>query len=48
MLTPATGAEMVSMSLVSARLAEARRHLDLIARGWDESLTRFKALIESD
>ena len=28
------------------RLAEARRHLDVIAAGWDEALERFKKLVE--
>ena len=28
------------------QLAEARRHLDLIARGWDSALTRLKAHVE--
>ncbi|MGH9142799.1 MAG: ArsR/SmtB family transcription factor [Vicinamibacterales bacterium] len=28
------------------RLAEGRRHLDLIAAGWDEALARFKMLAE--
>ena len=28
------------------RLDEARRHLDVIAAGWDEALERFKKLVE--
>ena len=28
------------------RLAEGRRHLDVIAAGWDEALERFKKLVE--
>ena len=28
------------------RLAEGRRHLDIIAAGWDEALERFKNLVE--
>jgi DNA-binding transcriptional ArsR family regulator len=28
------------------RLAEGRRHLDVIAAGWDEALARFKMLVE--
>ena len=28
------------------RLAEARRHIDVIAAGWDEALERFKKLVE--
>ena len=28
------------------RLAEGRRHLDVIAAGWDEALERFKRLVE--
>ena len=28
------------------QLVEARRHLDLIARGWDSALTRLKAHVE--
>jgi DNA-binding transcriptional ArsR family regulator len=28
------------------RLAEGRRHLDVIAAGWDEALARFKLLVE--
>jgi DNA-binding transcriptional ArsR family regulator len=28
------------------RLAEARRHLDLIARGWDDALVRLKRHVE--
>ena len=28
------------------RLAEGRRHLDVIAAGWDEALDRFKKLVE--
>lgn len=35
-------------ALNPTRLAEARRHLDVIARGWDEALTRLKTLIEED
>ena len=29
-----------------ARLAEAQRHLDIIARGWDDALGRLKAHVE--
>ena len=29
-----------------ARLAEAQRHLDVIARGWDDALGRLKAQVE--
>jgi DNA-binding transcriptional ArsR family regulator len=28
------------------RLAEARRHVDVIARGWDDALLRLKAHVE--
>lgn len=35
-------------ALNPTRLAEARRHLDVVARGWDEALTRLKTLIEAD
>ena len=28
------------------RLAEGRRHLDVIAAGWDDALARFKLLVE--
>ena len=28
------------------RLAEGRRHLDVIAAGWDEALERFQKLVE--
>jgi DNA-binding transcriptional ArsR family regulator len=28
------------------RLAEARRHLDLISKRWDEALARLKSLVE--
>jgi DNA-binding transcriptional ArsR family regulator len=28
------------------RLADGRRHLDVIAAGWDEALARFKLLVE--
>jgi DNA-binding transcriptional ArsR family regulator len=28
------------------RLGEARRHLDIIARGWDDALARLKANLE--
>jgi DNA-binding transcriptional ArsR family regulator len=28
------------------RLAEGRRHLDVISAGWDEALARFKMLVE--
>jgi DNA-binding transcriptional ArsR family regulator len=28
-------------------LTDARRHLDVIARGWDEALARFKAHVEA-
>ena len=28
------------------RLAEGRRHLEVIAAGWDEALERFKKLVE--
>jgi DNA-binding transcriptional ArsR family regulator len=30
------------------RLAEARRLLDIISQGWDETLERLKAFVESD
>ena len=30
------------------RLDAARRHLEVIARGWDQALTRLKALVEDD
>jgi DNA-binding transcriptional ArsR family regulator len=30
------------------RLEEARRHLDMIARGWDEALARLKAFVEKE
>lgn len=29
-----------------ARLAEARRHLKLVARGWDDALSRLKRVVE--
>ena len=35
-------------ALNPTRLAEARRHLDVIARGWDDALTSLKTLIEAD
>lgn len=31
-----------------ARLAEARRHLKLVARGWDDALSRLKRHLEED
>jgi DNA-binding transcriptional ArsR family regulator len=31
----------------ATRLMEGRRHLDLIARGWDDALARFKAHVEA-
>jgi DNA-binding transcriptional ArsR family regulator len=31
----------------TVRLAEAQRHLDLIARGWDGALARLKAHLET-
>jgi DNA-binding transcriptional ArsR family regulator len=33
-------------TLNPTRLAEARRHLDLISRGWDDALSRLKAQVE--
>jgi DNA-binding transcriptional ArsR family regulator len=33
-------------ALNTQRLAEGRRHLDVIAAGWDEALARFKILVE--
>jgi DNA-binding transcriptional ArsR family regulator len=30
------------------RLREARRHLDLISRQWDDALGRLKAAVEAD
>jgi DNA-binding transcriptional ArsR family regulator len=33
-------------SVNPSRLAEARRHIDVIAASWDESLARFKNLVE--
>jgi DNA-binding transcriptional ArsR family regulator len=33
-------------ALNPTRLAEARRHLDIIARGWDDALARLKARLE--
>lgn len=33
-------------TLSPGRLAEARRHLDTIARGWDNALARLKAHVE--
>jgi DNA-binding transcriptional ArsR family regulator len=35
-------------ALNPARLAEARRRLDLIARGWDDALGRLKAHVEEE
>jgi len=29
------------------RLEDGRRHIDLIARTWDDALARFKAYVES-
>lgn len=34
--------------LDAARLAEARRSLELISRRWDETLDRLKAAVEED
>ena len=39
------GRELV-WTLNPKRLAEGRRHLDVIAAGWDEALERFKKLVE--
>ena len=33
-------------ALNPARLAEAQRHLDVLARGWDDALARLKAHVE--
>ena len=33
-------------ALNPTRLAEAQRHLDLVARGWDDALSRLKAHVE--
>ena len=33
-------------ALNPARLADARRHLDLVARGWDDALARLKRHLE--
>jgi DNA-binding transcriptional ArsR family regulator len=33
-------------ALKPARLADARRHLDLVARGWDDALARLKRHVE--
>lgn len=33
-------------ALNPARLADARRHLEIIARGWDDVLSRLKAHVE--
>jgi DNA-binding transcriptional ArsR family regulator len=33
-------------ALNPARLADARRHLDLVARGWDDALARLKRHVE--
>ena len=33
-------------TLSPQRLAEGRRHLDVIAAGWDDALARFKMLVE--
>ncbi len=41
-----TGREHV-WALNPARLAEAQRCLEIVARGWDESLGRLKAQLES-
>jgi len=35
-------------TLKPARLAELQRHLDRIARGWDDALGRLKAHVEDD
>ena len=35
-------------AIKASRLIEARRHLDLIASGWDSALARLKAHVESD
>ena len=34
-------------SVNADRLEEGRRHIDLIAREWDDALARFKAYVES-
>lgn len=34
-------------ALNPARLGEARRHLDLVARGWDDALARLKRHVET-
>jgi DNA-binding transcriptional ArsR family regulator len=39
------GRELV-WTLNPQRLADGRRHLDLIAAGWDAALARFKKLVE--
>ena len=39
------GSEQV-WTLNPKRLGEGRRHLDVIAAGWDEALERFKKLVE--
>ena len=33
-------------ALNPSRLADARRHLDLVARGWDDALARLKQHVE--
>ena len=33
-------------ALNPTRLSEAQRHLDLVARGWDDALSRLKAHVE--
>jgi DNA-binding transcriptional ArsR family regulator len=35
-------------ALNPARLAEARRHLDLVAAGWDDALSRLKVHLEQE
>jgi len=35
-------------TLNPSRLAEARRHLEVIARGWDNALDRLKAHVEKN
>jgi len=35
-------------TLNPARLADARRHLDVVTRGWDDALSRLKRHVESD
>jgi DNA-binding transcriptional ArsR family regulator len=33
-------------SVNAGRLEDGRRHIDLVARRWDDALTRFKAYVE--